>query len=157
MVNKQNIALNYMSKENLLFISFIGSIVYLCFSVIILKYINDLEDDVCVCSNHWYRDFVKLFTSLLIILVIPYIFSQKKFLRFINNNISIFILSIIKFIGIIYYIVLVKYFVMLKNTECKCSENWKRKLFLYPIIVFSLMMIVLIFFTTKATIKYVLN
>ena len=146
-----------MSKENLLKMSLIGSVVYLCFSIIILKYINDLEEDVCVCSNRWYRDFVKTFTAILIVISIPYILSQKKFLRFINNNISILILSIIKFIAIVYYIVLVKYFVMLKNTECKCSENWKRKIFLYPIIVFSLMMIVLIFFTTKATIKYVLN
>jgi hypothetical protein len=146
-----------MNKEILLRVSLIGSVVYLCFSIIILKYINDLEEDVCVCSNHWYRDFVKTFTSILIVIVIPYILSQKKFIRFINNNISILILSILKFIAIVYYIVLVKYFVMLKNTECKCSENWKRKIFLYPIIIFSLMMIVLIFFTTKATIKYVLN
>ncbi len=76
---------------------------------------------------------------------------------FINNNFSLAILSIIKFIGIIYYIILVKYFLMLKNTECKCSENWKKKIFLYPIIVISLILIVLIFITSKETIKYVLN
>ena len=137
--------------------SLVGSIIYLCFSGIILQYVNDLEENVCVCSNHWYREFIKYFTSLMVVIIIPYIFAQKKFLRYIDNNISIFLLSIIKFVGIIYYAVLVKYFIMLKNTECKCSENWKRRIFLYPIIVFSLMMIVLIFFTTKATIKYVLN
>ena len=137
--------------------SLVGSIIYLCFSGIILQYVNDLEENVCVCSNHWYREFIKYFTSLMVVIIIPYIFAQKKFLRYIDNNISILLLSIIKFVGIIYYAVLVKYFIMLKNTECKCSENWKRRIFLYPIIVFSLMMIVLIFFTTKATIKYVLN
>ena len=137
--------------------SLVGSIIYLCFSGIILQYVNDLEENVCVCSNHWYREFIKYFTSLMVVIIIPNIFARKKFLRYIDNNISTLLLSIIKFVGIIYYAVLVKYFIMLKNTECKCSENWKRRIFLYPIIVFSLMMIVLIFFTTKATIKYVLN
>jgi hypothetical protein len=146
-----------MSKQQILMMSLVGSIIYLCFSGIILQYVNDLEENVCVCSNHWYREFIKYFTSLMVVIIIPYIFAQKKFLRYIDNNISILLLSIIKFVGIIYYAVLVKYFIMLKNTECKCSENWKRRIFLYPIIVFSLMMIVLIFFTTKATIKYVLN
>ena len=146
-----------MDKKQILLASLIGCVVYLCFSAIILKYVNDLEENVCVCSHHWHRDFIKYFTYLLIVILTPYIFSQKKFLKYIDNNISIFILSIIKFIAIIYYITLVRYFVMLKNTECKCSEDWKRRIFLYPIIVFSLMMIVLIFFTTKATIKYVLN
>jgi len=146
-----------MDKKNILRFSLIGSIIYIIFSGIILKYITELEEDVCVCSNYWYRDFIKYFTSLIVILLIPYIFAQKKFLMFINNNFSLAILSIVKFIGIIYYIILVKYFLMLKNTECKCSNNWKQKLFLYPIIMVSLMLIVLIFITSKETIKYVLN
>ena len=75
---KQNIALNYMSKENLLKMSLVGSVVYLCFSIIILKYINDLEEDVCVCSNHWYRDFVKTFTAIpLIYFYTIYTFTKK--------------------------------------------------------------------------------
>ena len=146
-----------MNKKDILRGSLIGSVIYIIFSGIILKYINELEEDVCVCSNYWYRDFIKYFTSLIVILLIPYILNQRQFLMFINNNFSLALLSIIKFIGIIYYIILVKYFLMLKNTECKCSENWKKKIFLYPIIVISLILIVLIFITSKETIKYVLN
>ena len=53
-----------MDKKDLLRASLVGSIIYLIFSGIILKYINDLEDNVCVCSNYWYRDFIKYFTFL---------------------------------------------------------------------------------------------
>ena len=68
-----------MSKQQILMMSLVGSIIYLCFSGIILQYVNDLEENVCVCSNHWYREFIKYFTSLMVVIIIPYIFAQKKY------------------------------------------------------------------------------
>ena len=55
-----------MNKKQILLASLIGCVFYLCFSAIILKYINDLEENVCVCSHHWYRDFIKYFTQFIV-------------------------------------------------------------------------------------------
>ena len=145
-----------ISKKKLLNISFYSSLIYLAICFAILKYVVNLEETSCECSNYWYRDFIKYYTAIIILFIIPYLINQQKVLKFIYNDISIFFITLLKFIGIVYYVVMVKYFMMLKNTDCKCSDNWKKKLFLYPIIFTSLAIMVVIFFMTKESIKYLI-
>ena len=117
-----------ISKNKLLNTSFYGSLIYLAISFCILKYIIELEETSCECSNYWYRDFIKYYTALIILCIIPYLIDQQKVLKFIYKDIPLLIVTILKFIGIIYYVLMVRYFIMLKNTECKCSKNWKKKI-----------------------------
>lgn len=145
-----------ISKNKLLNTSFYCSFIYLAISFAILKYVIDLEEISCECSNYWYRDFIKYYTAIIILFIIPYLVNQQKVLKFIYNDISLLFITLLKFIGIFYYVVMVRYFIMLKNTDCKCSVNWKKKLFLYPIIFTSFAIMVIIFFMTKESIKYLI-
>ena len=152
--------MNYiMNHTNLLLKYSIAScIFYIIMSILIIKYIIDLENNNCECSNYWYRDFIKYYTSLLIIILLIYILNQTQILNILkNNNLLIFLLSIIKFITIIYFAILILDFLKLKNSDCRCSNNWKRKMFLYPILIFSIVMIILLFFMIKYSVNFLLD
>jgi hypothetical protein len=145
-------------KLLLLKYSLVSCIFYIIMSSIIIKYVIELEKKNCECSNYWYRDFIKNVTCILVVIVIIYIFNQKKFLTILkNSNILLLLTSILKFIGLIYFAILIIYFLKLKNSDCRCSNDWKRKTFLYPILIFSLAMILFIFFMMKHTIHFLLD
>ena len=145
-------------KEFLLKYSITSCIFYIIMSSFIMKYIIELETKSCECSNYWYRDFIKYYTLFIVILLLVYIFNQKKFLEILQkNNSAMVLMSVIKFVSIIYFIILLVYFMKLKKSECKCSKDWKRKAFLYPIIFFSLSMIILIFFMMKYSVNFLLK
>ena len=148
-----------MTQKNVLLkYSIYSCIFYIIMSCFIIKYIIDLENNKCECSNYWYRDFIKYYTSLLIILLVIYILNQKQILNILkNSNLLIFLVSIINFISIIYFAILILYFLKLKNSDCRCSKNWKRKIFLYPILVFSITMIILLFFMIKYSVNFLLD
>ena len=133
-------------------------ILYILATCIIVKYIRDLERKKCECSNYWYRDFIKNFSVIFFVIVCVYLYDQKSFLKkLLSSNLLLIMMSILKFVGIIYFGCLIIYFIKLKNSECKCSKDWKRKIFLYPILLFSITMILLIFLMMKNTIKIILN
>ena len=146
------------TKKLLLKYSFVTCVFYILISTIIMKYIVDLEEKNCECSNYWYRDFIKYFTLLFVIIVCIYVYDQKTFLKTIlNNNLYLLLLSLLKFFGIIYFCILILYFIKLKNSDCKCSKNWKRKIFLYPILLFSTLMILGLFLVMKISINYLIS
>ncbi len=135
--------------------SIASCIFYIVMSSFIIKYITELEKKNCECSNYWYRDFIKYYTCVIVIIVMLYAFNQTHFLKTLqSSNLALFFMAIIKFISLIYFGVIIFYFMKLKNSDCKCSKNWKRKSLLYPIIIFSLGMLVFIFFMMKNTISY---
>lgn len=150
--------MKYNLKQFLLYYSKTLCIIYILATCIIVKYIRDLERKKCECSNYWYRDFIKNFSVLFVVIVCVYLYDKKSFLkRLLSSNILLILMALLKFIGIIYFGCLIIYFIKLKNSECKCSKDWKRKIFLYPILVFSTTMILLIFLIMKNTIKIILN
>ena len=133
-------------------------IIYILATCIIVKYIRDLERKKCECSNYWYREYIKTFSVLFFVIVCVYLYDQKSFLKTVlSSNVLLMILAILKFIAIIYFGCLIIYFIKLKNSDCKCSKDWKRKMFLYPILVFSVTMILMFFLMMKYTIKILLN
>ena len=150
--------MEYSLKKFLLNYSKTLCIIYILVTCIIVKYIRDLERKKCECSNYWYRDFIKNFSVIFFVIVCIYLYDQKSFLKkLLSSNVLLIIMSILKFIAIIYFACLIVYFIKLKNSECKCSKDWKRKFFLYPILLFSITMILLIFLMMKNTIKIILN
>ena len=145
-------------KAFLIKYSLFSCIIYFLMSCLIIKYINELENKNCECSNYWYRDFIKYFTCIFVVIVGFYIYNQKHFLKIlINNTFLLFLMSIIKFLGIIYFGILILYFIKLKNSDCKCSKDWKRKTFLYPILFFSITMILILFLLMKKSIQFLLS
>ena len=145
------------SKQFLNF-SYLMTIFYLVMSVLIFAYIYKLEKNKCKCSHHWSRSFIKYYTILMIVILIPYFINQGVFLKvLIKNDLAMILLSIIKLLGIVYFVVLVNYFYNLKITECECSKNWKRKTLLYPVVTLSIGMILLIFISLKQTLQYLVK
>ena len=145
-------------RELFLKYSIASCIFYIIMSSFIVKYITELENKNCECSNYWYRDFIKYYTCIIVVVILIYIFNQKDFLKVLHNsNAALLSMSIMKFISLIYFVILIIYFVKLKNSECKCSKDWKRKAFLYPIIFFSISMIILIFFMMKYSVNFLMK
>jgi hypothetical protein len=117
------------------------SLIILCPSIFI--WISKLETDKCECSESWHRDFLKynsiilpflfLLSIFLILLIIIYISIMNNYNKVLNET-FIKILSILTFIIIICYTIysipnytiLLDYIKILKNIDCKCSENWIR-------------------------------
>lgn len=150
--------MEYSFKKKLFNYSRILGIIYILISCIIINYIRDLERTKCECSNYWYRDFIKNFSVICFIIICIYLYDSKLFLKkFLSSNILLILLVLFKFICIIYFGYLILYFIKLKNSDCKCSKDWKKKIFLYPILVFSITMIIIIFLMMKNTIKFLLN
>ena len=135
------------NRQLFLNFSHLMTIFYLIMSVLIFAYIYQLEKNKCKCSHNWSRSFIKYYTILMIVILIPYFINQEIFLKFlVKSDMALLIISIIKLLGIVYFVVLVNYFYNLKITECDCSKNWKRKTLLYPVVILSIGMILIIFF-----------
>lgn len=114
-------------------------ILVIIINVCILYYVVDMEKKNCKCSDSWLRDYIKIVSSILITfsiisLVIP------SFQSMIANAIKKNKLAIIpvlawNIVAIGYIGVLLTYYYRLdKDPNCKCSENWKRFMLLYPIV-----------------------
>lgn len=145
-------------KQLFLKYSIASCIFYIIMSSFIIKYITELETKNCECSNYWHRDFIKNYTCIVVVIILIYIFNQKAFLRVLQkSNLALMAMSVLKFVTLMYFIILIIYFMKLKNSECKCSRDWKRKTFLYPILFFSLSMIILIFFMMKYSLNFLMN
>lgn len=145
-------------RELFLKYSIASCIFYIIMSSFIIKYIKELETENCECSNYWHRDFIKNYTCIIVVVILIYIFNQKGFLRVLQkSNLALLAMAILKFVTFIYFIVLIIYFMKLKNSECKCSRDWKRKTFLYPILLFSVSMVIFIFFMMKYSVNLLIN
>ena len=110
-----------------------------------------MEKRNCKCSDSWLRDYIKIVSSILITfstisLVIPSF--QNMIANAIKKN-KLVILPVLNrnIIAIGYIGVLLTYYYRLdKDPNCKCSENWKRFMLLYPI-AFLIPIILLILFS----------
>ena len=53
--------------------------------------------------------------------------------------------SLIGLTSVAYVITLLVYFFKLKIEDCKCSEDWKRKVLIYPLIIIGVVVALVLF------------
>jgi hypothetical protein len=93
------------------------------------KYVKNLENKKCNCSNIWERDILKYLSLvdtiiIYIITILPIVFSKKT--KIINaNNISKFGNILLGFSTYIY----LSFFY--KTHNCECSRSWRRSFLLF--------------------------
>lgn len=119
----------------------------------ILYYIVDMEKRQCNCSDSWLRDYIKIFSSLLItfgILAIVVPNFQDILKTAMKNKLFVLLLVVWNLFAFGYLGVLLTYYYKLnQDPNCDCSENWKRYVLLYPILILGPLLIVLAFLMFK--------
>ena len=119
----------------------------------ILYYIVDMEKRQCNCSDSWLRDYIKIFSSLLITfgilsIVVPNF--QDILKTAMKNKLFVLLLVVWNLFAFGYLGVLLTYYYKLnQDPNCDCSENWKRYVLLYPILILGPLLIVLAFLMFK--------
>jgi len=125
-----------VSMENL--ILYTGVIILI--NLILLSYVLKLEREKCDCSDNWMRDYIKYYTSvlivlLLIILVIPVLTGNKKLKKmkplFFLLRIIVLIATIVQVFAVFMY----SQALNCKKTECECSNDWRSR-FMYFLGIF---------------------
>ena len=119
----------------------------------ILYYIVDMEKRQCNCSDSWLRDYIKIFSSLLItfgILAIVVPNFQDILKTAMKNKLFVLLLVVWNLFAFGYLGVLLTYYYKLnQDPNCDCSENWKRYVLLYPILILGPLLIVFAFLMFK--------
>lgn len=106
-------------------------------NALIVNYTMKLEHIDCECSKSWYRDFIKYYSMITIIMVLL-IFCNIKTpaLKFIHN--------IYYIIGLCNIYILFKFSQDLYINKCECSKSWEQKFIYYYSMTFMLLYIILI-------------
>ena len=124
---------------NLVLLGILIRVVVIAANVFILYYVTDMEKRNCDCSDSWLRDYIKIFSSLLITfmvlsLVIPSFPDMLKGAAR-KNKLAALLLVVWNLFSIGYLLVLLTYYYKLnQDPNCDCSVNWKRYVLLYPIL-----------------------
>jgi hypothetical protein len=95
---------------------------------LIINYINKLEQNECNCSRPWYKDFIKYFSGVTILISSFMILNLKKYIHNKLYNIGEFIYQIL---GILNVYILFRFTQDIMKTECECSKDWDRKFVYY--------------------------
>lgn len=95
------------------------------FHVVLLKYVKELENKSdCGCSKLWQRDYIKYY------LVASIIFLSISILRVLlgikNNSLTLTVSTVMQLLGLVNLFIMFFYTQKLKNTDCACSEDWRR-------------------------------
>jgi hypothetical protein len=112
--------------------------------LIFFNYVYQLEQNNCVCSDNWRRDFIKYYTAIIIYKIILYnIISNYK------NPVLIEIFNIFtlftNLFGLVYLWSLFTYAKLLKKKQCLCSNTVSRNIMSnYSLFMFVLIGLLLI-------------
>ena len=120
----------YMFKHFILFI-------VILVNALIVNYTMKLEHIDCECSKSWYRDFIKYYSIITIIMVL-FIFCNIK------TSTWKFIHNIYYIIGLCNIYILFKFSQDLYINKCECSKSWEQKFIYYYNMSFMLLYIILI-------------
>ena len=110
-----------MSLEQLMVIGMIITVVY---NVMILLYIMKLEDKSCECIRDWRHDFIKYFTTTILIWsVVSFAFGLNKN----KNELVMVIQNLLMCVGLINLWCLYTYVGDLDRTKCSCAIDGQKK------------------------------
>ena len=122
------------------------SIIISLINIFLYKYTFELEKMDCECSDNWMRDYIKHFSLLIPIMFVLILF----FGNFVNNYfITRFILLAYNLALTVYTFIVISYYSKLR--KCLCSNDWRKTLLLYPLIL--LIPLVLAIMINSAKIK----
>ena len=133
---------------NLVLLSVLIRVAVIAANVFILYYVVDMENRQCNCSASWLRDYIKIFSSLIITfmvlsLVIPSFPDMLKGAAR-KNKLAALLLIIWNILALVYLGVLLTYYYKLnQDPNCDCSVNWKRYVLLYPILILAPLLVVI--------------
>jgi hypothetical protein len=107
---------------------------------------KELENKNCDCSDIIHRKIINYGSIVFFIILI------FNYINIITNNIfikpSIFISILLTTISIIYLSIIIDYIRKLKEKQCECSEDWKRKYgYIFSIIYLILSVLSLVIIT----------
>lgn len=125
---------------NLVLLTVIIRVAVIAANAFILYYVTDMEKRQCNCSDSWLRDYIKIFSSLIIAfmlvsLVVPN-FQDILKKTALKNKLFALLLVVWNLFALGYMGVLITYYVKLnQDPNCDCSENWKRYVLLYPMLI----------------------
>ena len=113
---------------------------------LILKYVLENERDNCECALTWHHKFIKVCAPLFIFII----FTNILFAKEINKNKNLVLLKLINgvlgLISLAYVITLGIYFFKLqRESNCDCSEDWKRNILSIPLVLFTIGFLVAFF------------
>lgn len=124
--------------QNNYYINYISLLIALT----IFMYVYKLEQDKCECSKDWRRDFIKVFSGIIIVLSSAFSVincSGIKLSSALSKLVEV-IAMITGMASIVYLYSLFTYSRDLIEKKCECSDKWQR-LFMY---YYSIIVVVLI-------------
>ena len=110
---------------------------------IILKYVLENESNNCECALSWHHNYIKVFAPVIIFMAFAKLLFSNEIDKAKKNLIFKILFGIISLASFVYTITLLLYFFKLKREDCKCSEDWKRNMLLYPVVVFAIIFLLL--------------
>lgn len=110
---------------------------------LILKYVLENESNNCECALSWHHNYIKVFAPVIIFMAFARLLFSNEINKAKSNQLLKLIFYIISIASFVYTITLLIYFFKLKREDCKCSEDWKRKMLLYPVVVFAIIFLIL--------------
>jgi hypothetical protein len=135
-------------------------------SVYTIQWIDHLAEIKCKCSEDFKRDFIKYFLYVLIgYLVFTVIFASNNINLFagmqqniVTKALSYFINAInflMPYVIVVNIILSIIYITRLKQINCKCSEDTRREVYYYAVIIFlAFIFLQILFFVVYATWLY---
>ena len=107
-----------------------------------MKYLYYLEKNGCECALNWRRKFIMFYISLSLVLAILSLFK-------INLLTSSIIFAVFAALSIADVVIILQFVHMLKEEQCKCSEDLAREILQFiaiiKIAVYSIALIVLLY------------
>jgi hypothetical protein len=110
---------------------------------IILKYVLENESNNCECALSWHHNYIKVFAPVIIFMAFAKLLFSNEIDKAKKNLIFKILFGIISLASFVYTITLLLYFFKLKREDCKCSEDWKRNMLLYPVVVFAIIFLLI--------------
>jgi hypothetical protein len=135
--------MSLVSLDNL--VLYTGIIILI--NLVLFSYILKLEREKCKCSDNWMRDYIKYYTSILVILslitlMVPVFLGEKtpKIMKPLTLVIRIVVL--LATLVQVYVVFAYSQALNCKKKSCKCSKDWRGS-FMYWLGIFGFVIYVL--------------
>lgn len=127
---------------------FLLIILSLIVNIIIINYVQKLEEKKCECSEDWRRDFIKIFSIVTVLLIIFIII-----LNIIKVSIPTILLRLFRVLfglyGLVAIVNIIALFTyaqkMMTSCDCDCSKEWERTfIYYYSILIAAFYILVVV-------------
>lgn len=112
---------------------------------LILKYVLENESNNCECALSWHHNYIKVFAPVIIFNAFARLLFSNELNKARRNTLFMIIFGIISLATFVYTVTIIVYFFKLQRDDCKCSEDWKRQLLIYPVVVVTIIFLIFFF------------